>query len=168
MADPPQPTTSAHSHLCHRPRLVRYAASILHDDARAEDAVQDVMCRLVEKREEAPSRAWLYAAVRNRCIDLLRKEGRMTAVADLDQTHVSPGADDPAAMAMQHDDAASALAALDRLPASQRDVLRLRFAGNLSYAEIADATGKSVNHVGVLIHEGLKTLRRQLGAEVTQ
>ena len=50
------------------------------------------------------------------------------------------------------------------MPTLQRDALRLRFAGGLSYKQIASAMDKSVSHVGVLIHEGLATLRQQLGA----
>ena len=154
-----------------RPRLVRYAASVLRDGAAAEDAVQDVLCRVLAGAdvpgEPARRRAWLFAAVRNRCIDHLRKEGRMSAVLELEQLRPAPPPD-PAVVAETNDEAATALAALDRLPALQRDALRLRFAGGMSYQQIAEATGKTVSHVGVLIHEGLKTLRRDLGAEVTQ
>ena len=150
-----------------RSRLERYAASMLRDPALAEDAVQDVQCRLAEQRVAVPDtegalRAWLFTAVRNRCIDLLRKEGRMTAIAELDGRVQSPPDSDPAAIASTHDDADAALAALDRLPTLQRDALRLRFSGGLSYKQIAEAMDKSVSHVGVLVHEGLATLRTQL------
>ena len=153
-----------------RPRLVRYAASVLRREAAAEDAVQDVLCRALAAdlpAEPGRRRAWLFAAVRNRCVDYLRKEGRMSAVLELQELQPAPPPD-PAIVAETHDEADHALAALDRLPASQRDALRLRFAGGMSYKQIAEATGKTVSHVGVLIHEGLKTLRRDLGAEVTQ
>ena len=98
--------------------------------------------------------------MRNRGSDVLRKEGRMKALAELDDD--AAGSPTPASLAETQDEANRALAALDQLPASQRDCLRLRFSGNMSYREISEATGKSVNHVGVLIHEGLKTLRSQL------
>ena len=151
------------------PRLRRYAASVLRGRAdAAEDAVQDVMCRALA-RDDVPAdpsrrRAWLFTAVRNRCIDIHRKEGRMSAVAELDSLHASPEPG-PADLAERRDDAGRALAALDRLPPLQRDALRLRFAGGLSYKQIAEATGRTASHVGVLIHDGLKTLRRDL--EVT-
>jgi RNA polymerase sigma-70 factor (ECF subfamily) len=51
------------------------------------------------------------------------------------------------------------LAALATLPAAQREVLRLKFQEELSYRDIAEVTGLTVNHVGVLIHNGLKSLR---------
>lgn len=84
----------------------------------------------------------------------------MKAVAELD--HQDVDATSPAAIHEARDETAAALAALEMLPSAQRDCLRLRFSGGMSYKQIAEATGKSVNNVGVLIHEGLKTLRTQL------
>ena len=150
----------------HRPRLRAYARSILHDADAAEDAVQDALCRLLDASnipaEPAALRAWLFTAVRNRCIDVLRKEKRMTALAELDASVPAPPASNPAQRIEAADDARHALAALDALPTLQRDALRLRFSGGLSYKQIAAAMDKSVSHVGVLIHEGLATLRQQL------
>ena len=71
--------------------------------------------------------------------------------------------DDPARAVETREAADAALAALEGLPALQREALRLKFSGELSYKQIADAMGKSVTHVGVLIHEGLKSLRERLG-----
>ena len=41
----------------------------------------------------------------------------------------------------------------------QKEVLRLKFKEELSYKEIAAVTGYTVNHVGVLIHNTLKSLK---------
>ena len=175
-------------------RLTRYAASILRDEELARDAVQDVLLRLCEPSsfpasgagdglpghslsDEPAARAWLFKAVRNRCIDLLRKEGRMS---HLEHHYGQDGAvprvrlvgggengdeirDDPARAAETRESADAALAALEGLPALQREALRLKFSGELSYKQIAETMGKSVTHVGVLIHEGLKSLRESLG-----
>lgn len=172
-------------------RLTRYAASILRDQELARDAVQDVLLRLCEPSsfpagafgldgpslsEEPAARAWLFKAVRNRCIDLLRKEGRMSLLEDhwrqpddapprLRLTSGESTNHDPAWAAERHEQAGAALAALDELPPLQREALRLKFSGELSYKQIAQTMGKSVSHVGVLIHEGLKSLRERLGAK---
>lgn len=151
-------------------RLRAYANSVVHNPHAAADVVQDVLMRLCDPEcpcpplddlNSPPLRSWLFTAVRNKGIDHLRKEGRMHLMND-----EVPPADDrptPAAVAEQHDSAAAAMAALELLPPLQRDALRLRFSGNMSYKQIAEATGKTVSHVGVLIHEGLKSLRQQLG-----
>ena len=55
---------------------------------------------------------------------------------------------------------------LERLPENQREVIRLKFQGDLSYKEIAEVTGLSVSNVGFLIHTGIKRLRTLMGVEL--
>ena len=54
--------------------------------------------------------------------------------------------------------------ALATLPPRTQEVLRLRFQEGLSYKEIAGVMQLTVSHVGVLIHNGLKSLRARLDA----
>ena len=42
------------------------------------------------------------------------------------------------------------------------EALRLRFQEELSYKQISAVTGHSVSHVGVLIHDGIRSIRRRL------
>ena len=55
---------------------------------------------------------------------------------------------------------------LERLPENQREVIRLKFQGDLSYKEISEVTGLSVSNVGFLIHTGIKRLRSLMGVEL--
>jgi RNA polymerase sigma-70 factor (ECF subfamily) len=57
------------------------------------------------------------------------------------------------------------LNALAGLPASQQEVIRLKFQNGLSYKDIGRITGHSVGNVGYLIHTGIKTLRQRLAAQ---
>jgi RNA polymerase sigma factor (sigma-70 family) len=145
--------------------LALYAGRLLGDAEAARDVVQDTFLRLCKQRRDAiePRLAeWLFTVCRNRALDVLRKERRMTRLSD-DQTRLRPGAErDPADSAEAHDSAARALKLLDTLPPGQRDVIRLKFQGGFSYQEISRISGHSVGNVGYLIHVGLKTLRRQL------
>ena len=68
----------------------------------------------------------------------------------------------PDAPAERSETAAAALAAIDDLSEKQQEVVCLKFRHGLSYREIAEVTGLSASHVGVLIHEGMKALRRRL------
>lgn len=68
----------------------------------------------------------------------------------------------PGLIAERHDSAAQILDLVDRLPANQQEVIRLKFQGGLSYREISRVTGLTVSHVGVLIHMGLKSVRNRL------
>ena len=50
---------------------------------------------------------------------------------------------------------------LATLTPTQKEVIRLKFQEDMSYKEIAEVTGHSVSHVGVILHESIKKLRAQ-------
>lgn len=59
-----------------RPKYIRFAASILGNEQDAEDAVQDCYIRLWERDRKGNIQnpeAYMMQAVRNACLDLLRK-----------------------------------------------------------------------------------------------
>jgi RNA polymerase sigma-70 factor (ECF subfamily) len=53
-----------------------------------------------------------------------------------------------------------------KLTVQQQEVLVLKFKDELSYKEIAELTGLSVSHVGVLLHEALGALREVILADL--
>jgi RNA polymerase sigma-B factor len=54
---------------------------------------------------------------------------------------------------------------LDRLPAREREIVRLRFYEQLSQSEIAERVGVSQMHVSRLLRVALGTLRSSLDAD---
>lgn len=125
------------------PKLWRFAARQLGSMEAAQDAVQDVLVALWERRErldpETNVTAYLYGAVRRRGLHLLRHERLYAAAADRGGTvptawrALAPDAPDDAAQAAELEAAlAAALAPLSEL---QRSALALRRAG-LTHAEI--------------------------------
>jgi len=145
--------------------LTLFAARLLGDPEAARDVVQETFLRLcVQDRAVVESRLaeWLFTVCRNRALDVLRKESRMTQLSD-EQVHrcLSPNPS-PADVAEHRESAARVLDLMERLPASQREVIRLKFQNGFSYREISRISGQSVTNVGYLIHIGLKTIRGQL------
>lgn len=145
--------------------LIRYARRIVGDDDRARDVVQETFLRLCrEDRHELDGHLveWLYTVCRNRALDVRRKEQRMTTLTEETFTLQASPELPPALQVERRDSAGRILEMLDRLPANQQETIRLKFQNGLSYREIAEVTGLSISHVGVLIHTGLKTLRMKL------
>ncbi len=147
-------------------QLIRYAARIIGDVERARDVVQDgfmKLCRQDRARIEGHLAEWLFTVCRNGALDVRRKETRMKPSPDLGSTAVAdPAADpfaDPGRGLEQREAHARILRLMGSLPESQQEVLRLKFQNGLSYREIAEITRRTVNHVGVLIHNGVKALR---------
>jgi RNA polymerase sigma-70 factor (ECF subfamily) len=146
-------------------QLMRYAAKILGDDDKARDVVQETFVKLWTKppQDDAGELApWLFTVCRHLACDVLRKEQRMVPLSP----DAPLAADDPRAGAQQEIEAreglASVMDALAVLPANQQEVIRLKFQNGLSYKDISRVTGLSVSHVGVLIHNGIKTMRQSL------
>ena len=145
-----------------RPRLRNFIRRRVIDQDEADDILQDVFEELVEAwRLPDPVEqvgAWLFRVARNRIIDRFRKKKEVplpdaTNAADgeeadgdyrLDLTLPSADAGPEAAYAR-----AALLdtlrAALDELPANQREVFIAHELDGLSFKEMAAATGVSVN-----------------------
>jgi RNA polymerase sigma factor (sigma-70 family) len=148
----------------HQGRLIRFALRITGDLEAARDVVQDTFLRLCR---EDPAHvgsvpAWLFRVCRNRAVDVRRKEGPLERI---DDAAAAPSeGDGPHALLERDEGIRRVRRELSSLGPAMQEVLRLRFQEELSYKEIAEVTGKSVSHVGVLIHDGVKELRRRLSA----
>jgi RNA polymerase sigma factor (sigma-70 family) len=99
---------------------------------------------------------------RNRALDIRRKEGHVEPLDERALEAQPSNAPSPARLLERREDLDVVLRTLDTLPASQQEVLRLKFQGGLSYREIAEVTGLTVNHVGVLLHNGIKSIRERV------
>ena len=148
----------------HRGPLIAYAKSLLHgDSAAAEDAVQETFLRLCRADLDAIAnriRPWLFRVCRTRVIDMQRtKHSVAVDPGDWDIAADCPPPDQALIDAEAETDLAERI---DKLSPRQREVLRLRFSGGMSYREISEVTGASVAAVGVHLHQAMFRLRKSL------
>ncbi len=152
--------------------LTGYAAGLLGGDwERARDVVQDTFIKLHKQDPDlikSKLKSWLYTVCRNRAIDVLRKENPMLTSGGEAFEHLNDSTPSPAENAVSKERHAEVLKFLERLPNNQKEVIRLKFQGDLSYKEIAEVTGLSVSNVGFLIHTGIKRMRTLMGVEVAK
>jgi RNA polymerase sigma factor (sigma-70 family) len=145
--------------------LTLYAARLLGDTDRARDVVQETFLRLCRQdRTQVADRLaeWLFTVCRNRALDVLRKERRMTRLSE-EQMQLRTSSDPaPPDIVERAEASAQVLRLLEALPVNQREVIRLKFQNGFSYREISRISGHSVTNVGYLIHTGLRTIRDQL------
>jgi RNA polymerase sigma-70 factor (ECF subfamily) len=138
--------------------LIRYAMRFVRDPERARDVVQDTFLRMCEadvQVDDPRLGSWLYTVCRNRAIDVRRKEGRLTAMDEPPDLAVQPSGEHQRAVQEVFD-------RVNALPERKAKVLELRYREGHSYRQIADRTGMSVSHVGVIIHESIKSLRKHM------
>jgi RNA polymerase sigma-70 factor (ECF subfamily) len=137
---------------------LRTAHAILGDGDAAQDAVQETFLRLCREQESLLHSSgnslggWLATVLRNHCIDRLRRRRRHLA-GDSTTQLAAPAEPLPV-------DAASVWRLVGGLPPLERAAVILRYRDGLSYAAIAAELGKTVTHIGVLLHQGLTRLRR--------
>ena len=147
--------------------LTLYASRLLGNPEAARDVVQETFLRLcahaAERAEIEPRLAeWLFTVCRNRALDVLRKESRMTHLSEEQVQRCFSAAPGPPDVAERRELASRVLDLLDALPVNQREVIRLKFQNGFSYQEISRISGHSVSNVGYLIHAGMKSLRGTL------
>jgi RNA polymerase sigma factor (sigma-70 family) len=141
--------------------LLRFARTLVAE--HAGDVVQDTFERLLgEDRSKVQGhlRAWLFTVCRNRAIELRRRSNRVFLMAEDDE--MMSHATGPEGAALEKENRRALRAMLDTLPERQREVVTLRFAGGLSYQEIAEVTKLSIGNVGFILHTALKTLRTRM------
>ena len=130
--------------------------------AAPEDVVQESFCKLAgQTAVPGDPAAWLYRVVRNAAIDAgkaeRRRQRREAAVA-----RPVPWFDQ---VAVEGLDAAAAVAALESLPAEQREVIVSRLWSGMTLDEIAKVVGCSVSSAHRRFEAGVAALRRKLGVE---
>jgi RNA polymerase sigma-70 factor (sigma-E family) len=154
------PLTLEDLYRTHRMRLVRLALLLVDEPATAEDVVQEAFTGLHRNwgnlRDAAAAVGYLRTAVVNGSRSVLRR--RKTA-REYTPPHAvnARSAESLAMLTAEHQ---SVVRALSQLPPRQREVLVLRYYGNLTEAEIAEAAGISKGTVKSTASRALEALQR--------
>jgi RNA polymerase sigma-70 factor (ECF subfamily) len=155
----------------HSRLLYRVAHSVLRSRAEAEDVVQDVFVRIIERRsglhDVRDMRVWLIRIAWNLALDRRRR----IRPEQIDQDY----AENLAASTMPADEVlnqaqrmTSVLRELERLPKAERHVLLLSAIEELGTSEIAAVLGKSESAVRALVFRARTRLRERLEREVSR
>ena len=147
----------------HEAALVRYACHFVHDLDRARDVVQDTFLQLCRQKDLTATgkglASWLFRVCRNRAIDVYRKENRMKSATTDSLENRLDQSEAPRESAIKRETAERVHRQMQQLPQRQQEILRLKFEGNLSYAEIADVMGLTKTNVGFILHTAISKLR---------
>lgn len=154
--------------------LIRVCRRMLRDPVEAEDVAQEAFLRAYRSlgtyRGDGPFGAWITRiAVRIAAARLVERKD-VTEVLDeeaagADEATVLRGmAGDPEALALTRERRAAIVQGIATLPPDQRRVVALRFYGDLSLQEIAEATNRPVGTVKSRLHRGIAALREHLTA----
>lgn len=144
-------------------RLVLFAESYVGDLETAEDMVQDVFLSLLSRtdfNEVEYSRSYLYSCVKNGCVDYLRK---LKVVDPLDTKlfdAVYYAGDfnifEQEELIRRVEDE------IEKLPEQRREILKMSVYRGMSYPQIAEVTGLSINTIKTHMKKAYQDLREGL------
>lgn len=151
----------------YRDRMVNFCRRLLGDQARAEEAAQDVFLKVYDAgaRYEAKSRfsTYLYRVATNHCFNLNARIERKLVRGGSDAiAGASDPARDQAECVAQRQLRDALAAALAKLPDNQRAALLLVHYEGFSYREAAEAVDVSESALKALIHRARERLTREL------
>jgi RNA polymerase sigma-70 factor (ECF subfamily) len=162
---------AAFSQLMHRYTGAVYnlAYRMLGNAEDAEDASQEIFLRaytrLASFDRERRFSTWLLSIGSNYCIDRLRRRRFNWMTLD-DAAFSLPSAErGPERSALDHEQRATVQRALQKLPDNYRLVTVLRYWQDLSYEEIARATGLTESAIKTRLHRARHMLAEALGPE---
>jgi RNA polymerase sigma-70 factor (ECF subfamily) len=151
--------------------LRRVLQRYVRDASTVDDLFQEVSLKVLRRvdsvRDPAALRGWLFQLARNACLDYLRREDRrrQTAADDLaERGAIGDLGRGPSEHVLSQERLAAVRRALDQLPASQREVIRLRVEEGLDHVAIAARLGISRQAVEVRLCRGRAALKTQLDA----
>lgn len=142
--------------------LVRLASLLVRDHATAEEVVQDAFVAMhgAWRRLRDPNKALSY--LRQAVVNKARSVLRHRAVVEKHAPKALPDAPSAEVGAMNMLEREAVIRALRKLPTRQREAIALRYYGDLSEAQIADAMGISRGAVKSHTSRGITALRSVL------
>lgn len=143
-------------------RIARFVIAQTKDDATYEDLCQTIFVKMVlglpRLRTPECFEPWLFQIARNACRDHLRaRTGWRRLFAAYDNTHEAIAVPES-----QPDPGEGIETQIERLPRSQRDLLRLSLDERRSYEEMAQLSRSSVSAVKSRLHRARQNLRALL------
>ncbi len=151
------------------PMLLRIMRRQIRNQDDAQELVQQTFLQLHRARNDFQQgrrlRPWLMTIAYNLKREYFRRRMRRPEAPLEYEPPASERGGDPLE---RQDEAKRVRAALETLPAGQRDVILMHWFDEMSFPDVAEVLGLSVSAVKVRAHRGYKVLRGLLEQDVTK
>jgi RNA polymerase sigma factor (sigma-70 family) len=149
-------------------RMLGVALRLLRRRALAEEAVHDTFLQVWQKAasfdpKRGEAQTWLYAILRNRCLNILRGETRTDLVEDFEPMGLEAPDADPETLVVRLSETEALKRCLDRLEPNRRKAILLAYVHGLSHGELAGRLGVPLGTMKSWIRRSLLALRECLG-----
>ena len=151
------------------PRLRRFAHSLSRNGADADDLTQATVERALRSRDqwEPGTRldSWLYRIMRNLWIDTVRARGRKEKHEAPEEEAFGIG-EDPRQAIEASLELTRAMAAMEKLPDEQREIVALILIEGFGYREVSEMLDLPIGTVSSRLVRGRTALLAMLGGTV--
>lgn len=149
--------------------IYRVCLRILGIAADAEDVAQETFVIAYRSfagfRGHGSVRGWLLRIASRQAFRRLHQRRPSDPLEDVGEERVADRSQDPARLTVLRERHGRLRRTVAGLPEPYREVVALRFFGELSLLEIAESTGRPLNTVKTHLRRGLERLRPLLGDE---
>ncbi|MDQ2830243.1 MAG: sigma-70 family RNA polymerase sigma factor [Chloroflexota bacterium] len=147
-------------------RVYGYLRTRTTTDEDAADLLQHVFLRVLDalphyQPQRGPFAAWLFVIARNMATDFHRRQGATVAWDLVPPGLRTPPGDTVEAQVLRREDDARLAMFIRKLPPLKREMLALRFVGQLTVPEIAAVIGKREDATRKLLARTLQTLKER-------
>lgn len=140
----------------HARRVRDYVRMLVKDNDVADDLTQEVLIKVVKVLDEGrytdkgKFQPWLLRIARNRVLDYFRAQKQVKTVSESSagfdilgsKNFAEPSIEDRLVSEQQAEEVRQLI---EQLPAEQREVVKMRYYEGMSFKEIAEHTGVSIN-----------------------
>ncbi|MBI2829683.1 MAG: sigma-70 family RNA polymerase sigma factor [Chloroflexi bacterium] len=146
-------------------KIYRYVVVKIGNSTEAEDITQQVFLNAFKslpsfKWKGQPFSSWLFRIAHNQIVDYLRKKTKRVTEPLMEET--TAGGKDPGDIVERQMSIEQLVAATKHLTKAQQEVISLRFASELSVAEVAKIMGRSEGAIKALQHSAIVALRKEM------
>ena len=140
---------------------IRFAYTIVRQAENAEDIVQDCFVKVYIYRHDLDEKwnfkSYLFTMIRNRCIDMLRKQEREKRL----ESQIAHKREYlPEELLLENEESKRIFRDIQSLKKNYKEAIYLYAVENLSYEAAAKIMGKTQMQVKNYIHRGRKKLRQ--------
>jgi RNA polymerase sigma factor (sigma-70 family) len=156
----------------HKSKVYSTIYLIVKDRYLAEDLLQDVFIKIIHKmkggqyNDEGKFLPWVVRIAHNLAIDYFRRNKRYPTIVMDDGMNIfnslNFSEDSTESIQIKNENEALIRSLIQKLPESQREVVLMRHFSDMSFQEIADSTGVSINTALGRMRYALINLRKEL------
>lgn len=146
------------------PRIFQYVSYRVGDKAAAEDLTSDIFNKALDNftkydSGKAAFSTWIFSIARNTLIDYYRKKSREQKLQKEADSDVTVSSTSPEEEASRSEEIQKLHECLSILYPKERELISLKFSGEMTNREIARITGLSESNVGTILCRAVRKLR---------